>query len=272
MKLFNTSVNGLFDLLFWPFSGLGPIGSLIVFSLLAGILMLWIFGLVSDQDSIRVIRDKVRGNLIAIRLFGDDLGLLFLLLGRLLRDNLIFLRYALVPLLVMIVPVLLIIVQLNLRFASRPLMPGETATVKVVLADPSAIDRGVVLEAPDGVRVETPGVRVPQLAEVAWRIRAEREGDYRLIVRAGDTVVEKELRVGNAWGPTSSLRSSGFTDLLLYPGEPPIAQSDVVKTIEITYRRLDLSMFGWSVDWLVLFFVLSIASGFAFRKVLGVEI
>ena len=108
--------------------------------------------------------------------------------------------------------------------------------------------------------------------EVAWRIRAEREGDYRLLVRAGDTVVEKELRVGSAWGPTSSLRSSGFTDLLLYPGEPPIAQSDVVKTIEIRYRRLDLSMFGWSVDWLVLFFVLSIASGFAFRKVLDVEI
>ena len=194
------------------------------------------------------------------------------LTGYSVRDNLVFLRYALVPLLVMIVPVILIIVQLNLRFSSRPLEPGESATVRVVLNDPSVIDRGVVLEAPGGVRVETPGVRVPQLAEVAWRIRAERPGDYQLVIRAGDDTVKKELRVGESWGPTSSLRSSRLTDLLLYPGEPPLARSGAVKSVEITYRRLDLSIFGWSIDWLVCFFVLSIASGFAFRKVLGVEV
>ena len=272
MKFFNAAVTGLFDLLFWPFSGLGPIWSLVVLSLLAGVLMLWIFGLVSDQDSIRVIRDRVRGNLIAIRLFGDDLGVLFRLLGRLLRDNMVFLRYALMPLLVMIVPVLLIIVQLNLRYSARPLEPGETATVRVELRDPSIIERGVALEAPDGVSVETPGVRVPQQREVSWRIRADRPGDFQLVVRAGDVAVEKELRVGQGWGATSSLRASSLGDLLLYPGEPPIDESQVVEAIEITYRQLDLSLFGWSVDWLVLFFVLSLASGFAFRKVLGVEI
>ena len=281
MKLFNAAVNGLFDLLFWPFSGLGPIWSLVVFSLLAGVLMLWIYGLVSDQDSIRVIRDRVRGNLIGIRLFGDDLGSLFRLLGRVLRDVLISFRYILVPLLVMAVPVLLIIAQLNLRYSVRPLEPGESATVKVALRDGSSIEHGFVLEAPDGVSVETPGVRVhkaeevgqvPRLREVAWRIRAERPGNFQLVVRAGGVAVEKELRVGQRWGATSPLRASSFGDLLLYPGEPPIEQSQVVEAIEITYRRLDLSIFGWSVDWLVLFFVLSIASGFAFRKLLGVEI
>jgi len=272
LKLFNASITGLFDLLFWPFSFLGPIWSLVVFSLLAGILMLWIFGLVSDQDSIRVVRDRVRGNLIAIRLFGDDLGLLFRLQGRLLRDNAIFLRYAMLPLLIMIVPVLLIIAQLNLRYSARPLEPGETATVMVSVTDPSIIERGVVLEAPDGVSVETLGVRIPQQREVAWRIRAERAGEYQLVVRAGGVAVEKQLRVGQAWGKTSSLRASGLGNLLLYPGEPPIEQSQIVEAIEITYRQLELRIFGWSVDWLVLFFVLSIASGFAFRKVLGVEI
>jgi hypothetical protein len=45
-----------------------------------------------------------------------------------------------------------------------------------------------------------------------------------------------------------------------------------VESIEIKYKSLDLKLFGWSVNWLVFFFLLSILSGFAFRRVLGVEI
>ncbi len=40
----------------------------------------------------------------------------------------------------------------------------------------------------------------------------------------------------------------------------------------IGYPPLDLSLFGWSVNWLIFFFILSLVSGFAFRGVLGVEI
>jgi uncharacterized membrane protein (DUF106 family) len=265
-------MTGLFDLLFWPFSRLAPLWGLTVFSIVTGILMLWIFGLVSNQDAIRTIRDRIRGNLIAVRLFGDDLGLLFKLQGRLLRDNVVFLKYALIPLLVMIIPVLVILVQLNLRFGAKPLEPGEAVLVKVTVRDAAAIERGVSLEAPAGVTVETPGVRVPALREVAWRVRPEQPGRYRLLVRAGDETIEKELRVGESWGATSALRTGkNFFDVLLYPGEPPIS-SRAVESIEVKYKPLDLKLFGWSVNWLVFFFLLSILSGFALRRVLGVEI
>jgi uncharacterized membrane protein (DUF106 family) len=272
VELINSGMTGLFDLLFLPFSRLAPLWSLTVFSVVTGILMLWIFGLVSNQEAIRTIRDRIRGNLIAVRLFGDDLGLLFRLQGRLLRDNVVFLKYALIPLLVMIVPVLVILIQLNLRFGARPLEPGEAVLVKVTLRDAAAIERGVSLEAPAGVAVETPGVRVPALREVAWRIRPEQPGRYRLSVRAGDEAVEKELRVGEGWGATSALRTGKtFFDVLLYPGEPPIS-SRAVESIEIKYKPLELELLGWSVNWLVFFFLLSILAGFAFRRVLGVEI
>jgi uncharacterized membrane protein (DUF106 family) len=272
VKLFNAGVTALFDLLFWPFARLSPLWGLAVFSVLTGILMLWIFGLVSNQDAIRTIRDRIRGNLIAVRLFGDDLGLLFRLQGRLLRDNVVFLKYALVPLLVMIVPVLLILVQLNLRYGASPLEPGQSALVKVTLRDAAAIDRGVSLEAPDGVTVETQGVRVAPLREVAWRIRPQAPGRYRLLVRVGDDPVEKELRVGEEWGAISARRTGkNLIDALLYPGEPPI-RSGAVESVEVQYGALELGLFGWSINWLVCFFILSILSGFAFRKVLGVEI
>jgi hypothetical protein len=273
VKLFNASINGLFDLLFWPFQLLSPFWSLAIFSLVAGVFMLWIFGLTSDQDRIRTIRERVRGNLIGVRLFGDDLGTMFRLLGRLLVDNLIFLRYAVIPILVMLVPVILIIVQLNLRYAAVPLEPGEAALVKVTLRDAATIDGGVELEAPDGITVETPGVRIAGLREVAWRIRAERPGTYRLVVRAANETVKKKLQVGEGRGAVSTLRTGkNLAEVLLYPGEPPLSGSGAVEAVEVKYRSLDLSLFGWSIPWLAVFLVLSILSGFAFRRVLGVEI
>lgn len=272
MKLLNTGLNGLFDLLFWPVSGLPPIWALTLVSLLAGVLMLWIFGLVSNQDAIRTIRDRIRGNLIGVRLFGDDLGVLFRLQWRLIRDNVVFLKYALIPLVVMIVPVMLIIIQVNLRFSARPLEPGQAALVKVTVHDRGVIDRGITLEAPDGVVVETQGVRVVERREVAWRIRAQQAGSFDLVVRGGGEEIAKELRVGEGWGATSTLRTGkSFFDKLLYPGEPPIS-SGAIESVEIAYPPLDLSLFGWSVNWLVFFFILSLVSGFAFRRVLGVEI
>jgi len=265
-------MNGLFDLLFWPFRGLAPLWALLVVSLLSGVLMLWIFGKVSNQDAIREVRDRIRGNLIAVRLFGDDLGLMFRLQGRLLWDNVIFLRHAFVPVLVMIVPVLLILVQLNLWFGARPLEPGEAAMVKVTVRDVAALDRGVVLEAPEGVAVETPGVHVKSLREVAWRIRADRPGRFDLVVKAGGEPVVKELQVGQRWGAVSTLRTGkSFIDSLLYPGEPPIGDG-AVESIEVRYEYLPLRLFGWHVNWLFFFFILSIVSGFAFRKPLTVEI
>jgi hypothetical protein len=273
VTLINSLLTGLFDLLFLPLRGLAPVWALIVFSLLAGVLMLWLFGKVSDQQAIRTIRDRIRGQLIAIRLFGDDLGLLFRLQGRLLRDNAVFLRHAFVPILIMLVPVLLILIQLDLRFAHRPLAPGEPAVVKVRLAQGQSTAQRVTLEAPAGVAVETDAVRAPARREVAWRIRAERDGDYALVVRVGDRSVEKDLRVGAGWGAVSTLRSGGsLLQKLLFPGEAPIAPSDGVESISVTYRPLDLRLLGFGVNWVAVFFVLSIVSGFAFRRVLGVEI
>jgi uncharacterized membrane protein (DUF106 family) len=291
MNIFNGLLTGLFDLVLRPFRGLDPMWALLLVSIVTGILMLWIFGKVSNQETIRVVRDRIRGNLIAIRLFGDDIGLLFRLQARIVRlfgddigllfrlqarivrQTLTYMRHALVPMLIMIVPVLLILVQLNLNYARRPLEPGEQTTVKVKTREASTVS-SVVLEAPDGIAVETEGVRISTLREVAWRVRGEEPGNHLLRVRAGEgPPVEKELRVGGGWAATSELRTGkGILDELLYPGEPPIDGSAAIESIEVIYPGLETKVLGWNLNWMVVFFVVSIAAGFAFRNVLGVEI
>lgn len=273
MKLLNALLTRSFDLFFIPFRGIDPMWALLAISVLTGVFMLWLFGKVSDQETIGSVRDRIRGNLIAVRLFGDDLRVLLVLQGRILWGTLTYLRYAFVPMLIMIVPVVLILTQLNLRFEARPLAEGEDTLITVQFRDPSAIDEGVVLEAPAGISVETPPVRAASVGQVSWRIRAEEPGRHQVVIRVGDEAVEKEVRVGSAWEATSSRRTgAGFWDVLLYPGESPIPGSNRVERVVVGYRPLDLSLFGFGMDWLIFFFVVSIAAGFALRKPLGVEI
>ena len=277
LSILNAVNTGLFDLLMWPFRRVHPFWPLVLVSIATGILMLWVFGKVSDQDTIRVVRDRIRGNVIGIRLFGDDIGLLFRLQGRILLQTLGYMRYALPGLAVTIIPVLLVLTQMNLRFGARPLLPGERILVKVTLRDAATVERGVFLDLPEGLVQETPAVRVAARREVAWRVRAEQVGHHVLTVRTGDEVAQKKLLVGEGFRAVPTLRSSGFLDNLLYPGEPPIGASRLIESIEVRYRALGERGIGWNLEWpvtywIVTFLVVSVAAGFAFRGVLGVEI
>lgn len=272
MGLINRIMTWAFDVALLPFRSLDPLWGLTFVSLVAGVAMLWIFGKTSDQASIHTIRDRIRGNLIGIRLFGDDLGMLFRLQGRIFRQTLTYLRYALVPMVVLLIPVLLILAQLNLRYGMAPLAPGQSAVVKMTLKQASPMSAGVGLDAPPGVTVETPGVRMPSTRQVAWRVRVDEPGEYSLTLSAGDHSVDKRLVSDTRWGVTSSLRSSRLIDLLLYPGESPIPDATGIEKIEVQYDELPLSLFGFDIHWLFFFFVASIVFGYAFRRPLGVEI
>ena len=109
--------------------------------------------------------------------------------------------------------------------------------------------------------------------EVAWRVRARTPGKHRLVVRVGGESIETHLIAGTGWGAVSQLRTGrGAIDLLLYSGERPIDGSHAIEAVEVGYSGLDMRVFGMTIDWLVAFFVLSMAFGFAFKGVLGVEL
>ena len=156
----------------------------------------------------------------------------------------------------------------------RPLAVGERAVVKVKVRNISLLEQPVRLEASEGVTVETPnGVRIPAKNEVAWRIHADGRGKHRLLVAVSGEQLEKELVVGEGWGPVSAMRTGkNLWEMLLWPGEKQIAPSSAIESIEIKLSLLDMLGFGWSLDWLIVFFILSIAFGFACKDLLGVQV
>lgn len=273
VDLLHRGLTPLFDLICWPFLSLAPIWAMAIISLASGVLMVWIFGRVSDQATIKGLRENIRGNLLGVRLFQNDIGVTLRLQRRIFGDTFGYMRRALVPMVIMVIPVVLIMTQLSLRFASRPLGVGEQAVVKAYLRDASSLEREISLESTNGLRIETQGVRIPSTQEVAWRVRAEAPGEHPLIVRIGQETLETRIIAGNGWGAVPQRRTGrGGWDTLLYPGEPPIPTSHAVSAVEIGYASLDLGFFDWNINWLVAFFVLSLLFGFALKDTLGVEV
>lgn len=272
IELINGFMTGVFEIILWPFRGFDPTVALVVVSLLGGLLMLWVFAGVSNQEGISDSKDRIRGNLLGVRLFQHEIGVVLKLQGAIFRDLLRYLQHSFVPVLVLLIPVLLILVQLNLFFSNRPLQVGEQSILTLRLSSGSVMETPIELLPSEAWVVETAPVRVPVKQEVSWRIRAAKEGEHLIQLKVGSELIEKSITIGNRWAAVSPIRTSDSVDLFLYSGEEALSSESGLASVSLEYAALDLDVLGFQTDWLVLFFILSMVAAFAFKGFLGVEI
>lgn len=276
MTALNALLRPLFDTLLSPMRGLPPIWSLTVVSLATAVGMLLVFKATSDQKGIAAVKRRIHACLFEIRLFNDDLLAILRAQLEILRHNLTYLRLNLVPLAVMIVPLVLVIAQLQFHYGYRGLEPGQTALVKVRLADgwdPSRRPEARLDVAAQGVRVETPAAWFPAIRELTWRVAAASPGDYQLTVALDGATYSKSLRVSGAVARRSPERlAPGFFNQLLYPAEDPLPAGAPVESIAVTYPDAAVFVLGWEIHWLIVFFVLSIVFAYALKKPFGVTL
>jgi len=270
------AITKAFDAVMMPFAGLHPWVGLAVVSVVTGVVMLLIFGKTSNQKKIGETKDKLKAYIMEMWIFRNSTLVMFSAIGNVLKSNVQYLRHSLRPIVFLIVPVLIIMVQLGIRYANEPLMPGDTAVVAVKLkegAAPSQTDLRLI--APKGIRVMSPALRIDAESEVDWEIRAEQPGKHELVLVSGDREVRKSLDVG----PRRRLGKVGFMkaranswNAFLYPAEPPVASDSIIESVTVTYPHLELKFFGLTVHWLVAFFIISVAAGFALKGVFGIEV
>ena len=174
----------------------------------------------------------------------------------------------------MMVPIVILLIQLNGWFGHRALKPSESAVIAVKLSDKaSAVLSRVTIEADGGLAIETPPLRIPETGTVNWRIRGVEQGEHNLIITASDHTFQKEVIVeAGRLNRVSTRVVASILRSLLNPGENPIAGNPYVKEIEVYYPSQSIEFFGWKFHWLAIFFVLSVAIGFGFRRVFNVEI
>lgn len=285
MRAVNLLVATLVDGLLWPFQAWPPIVGLTAVSLLAALLLLAAFKATSNQRAVAAVKRKVQAGLFELRLFQDDPYTVLRVVGDLFRQQAVYLRYALVPLLWIAIPLTLVCAQLQAHYGYEGLRPGETALLKVRFKDAggtppaataaaAAARPALAIDAPDGLRVDTPFVWAPSLREAACRVEATKDGDYELrVVLNGAAPVTKRVRVTALIVPRAAVRpSASWWEQLLYPAEAPLPSDSAIDAIEITYPERAIEILGFPVHWIIVFLALSTAFALACRSAFDVVI
>ena len=248
---------------FAPLAGHNPLLSLIPISLLLGAGMLWVFRLTSNQEALRVVKGKLRAHLYEMRLFTDEPVLIWKAQWGLLKANVRYIGMMLVPAAVMSIPMILIFGQLDSFYGHAPLAPGREAILTVQMQDSG----GEIpeLRVPEGLAVESPGIRVDGGRQISWRIRAHRPLAGELQFVFPSQTIGKSVQAGVGPSYLSERRVSSVLDLVWHPAESRLAAGPV-KWIEIRYPTASVRALGLDLHWLIWLMVLSMVSALLLKR------
>jgi len=258
----------------WPFRLFGGAGwaPLALVSVLAGVLLLWLFKLTTNQSALTARRRRLTGHLYELGLYQDHLGTLARVQWDLLKANLRYLATSLPALLVLVPVMVLIVVQLDARYQRRGLLEGESMLISAsALEGREAVLPELTLSPGPGLSVEAGPVVDTRDRSVWWRVKADRDTPLGISVKRGAASWNKQLGPATAWGHLAGTRErGGWHHLLLNPAETPLPDDAPLAAIAADLPRRDADWMGLPV-WLWGFFGLSIVGGLAFKRILNVQ-
>ena len=268
----HSAVGWIVDLMIAPVQSLpGWIGLTLV-SAICGVVLLFLWGKVSSQSGIKQVKRDIAASMYEAVLFRRDILVSLKAQGRLFGYAAKYFGYAVPPLIILAIPCVLMLSQLNLHYGVRPLKTGESAVLTVdveKLLDP----KGVKAEPGAGLELSPP-VRSPNLNEVSWRVRVldETKPVTLRILAASANPIDLDLAVHNAAQKVYAHYSKSWLESLMYPAAQGLRADPNLKGISIDYPASDLRLPGVHLHWLVVFFLVSLASGLIASRWLKVQI
>lgn len=256
-------------------TGLGATVQLIIVSALFGVLMVLLFGAVSNQGAIRRVKTRISAALLEVVLFRYDTWISLKAQGELLFSGAKYFVLALGPVLILAIPFTLILGHLNLRLGARPLQVGEESVLSVNVPNGSDL-RKVTLVAPPAIGVVGP-VRIERTGSLVWRLKANTAGAHTVTVNVNEQpVLQERVNVGDRRGEPQGIylsRKEWLTSML-FPngGLATRLANDQVDGISLDYPAVSYSLFGLQMSWMTLFLIVSMAVGYACSRVLGVAV
>jgi len=234
--------------------------------------MVVVFRYTSDQKAIGRAKDSLKAHLLAVRLFQDQLPVVLQAYGKILVGTGRYLRLAFTPLLIAIVPMTFLILQLDHYLGWTPLRPGQSFLLEAKVEPPQSLDQ-LELQVPDGLSASAPPVHIPRENAVVWRIEATHAGKYELHIQSGAQIVNKDVIVSPTMQRLSPIKLRGkFWQRLVSSAEPALAADSPVQSISVSYPERNILFLWVEWNWIVLFFVVSLAAGFIFKSLLGIQI
>lgn len=187
-------------------------------SAIYGVIAVLVFRRFADGASVRRSVNRILAHVMELGLFLDSPALVLGAQRDLLRENLRLLRLAMLPGVILAVLFALLYPPMNAIYGHAPLAVGEPSVVTVQMK----VMEPVELEAPEGIAVETPGVRILRDRQISWRVRPLRQssGDWRFHI-------ENRVVTANFF-----------------------LRDPAIQSIEIRYPRATILGFSWQVWFL----------------------
>lgn len=267
----NSFLTRIFDLILLPFGGFAGIWGLWFVSILSGIILVILYGKVSNQTALRRIKDRIYGALLESVIFRQHPSMALKAQARMFGLAFHYLFLAIPPIIILSVPCILIMAQLNLRFGYGSLAPGFSAIITAQAAGQPALNT-ISLHPGQGVAVETPPVRVPQDLRAYWRIRPASTAPQELQIETQNSVIIVPLRSEAAALSRPAVFTSSPWWSLLYPGSLTLPPESPVTEVTVSYPESEYRVFGFQTSWIVIFLALSILTGFVWSRIAGIEI
>jgi uncharacterized membrane protein (DUF106 family) len=253
---------------------MSPLAIVIILSVVIGLLMIVLFGYTSDQKAIGIAKDQLKAHLLAVRLYRDQLHVVMGSYGKVLRGTGRYLKLAFKPLLYVIIPITLMIVWLDRSLGLTAIQTNTPFLLTARVNNPQALD-SVSIDLPPQITASAPPVHVAADNEVVWRLVASQQGAYEVKISAGGQSAVKTVRVSSELAQLSPERwRDHFWERMFSSGESALPSDSAVESISVNYpeRNIPLGIAGYEMNWIWLFFILSMIAGFIFKELLGIEV
>jgi uncharacterized membrane protein (DUF106 family) len=249
-----------------------PLAIVVVVSLVVGLLMVVLFGYTSDQKAIGIAKDQLKAHLLAVRLYRDQIPVVMGSYGKILRGTGRYLKLAFKPLLYVIIPITLLIVQIDRYLGATPIPPNTPFLLTVHTTGGDALN-DVTVDLPPEITMTAPPVHVPAENEIVWRLVGSKEGQYEVKIAAAGQSVAKAVCVGSGLPRISTVRLRGhFWERMFTSAESALPENSPIESISINYPDRNIEVVGYGMNWIWLFFILSMVAGFIFKELLGIQI
>jgi len=294
MNAVNNGLTGFFDLLLAPFELIGDRTAMILVSGIFGVLALWLFKYISWQAGIKLAKDRIKGHMIEIRIYQDDLVVVGQAVVKILLRNFQYVGLNFGPFVPLAIPFFIVAAQFIVRYSYDPvpvtaanadLLAGQGTLIEIRMKDRRAALAGdLTLTLPEGVRAVSPLVRsaadgrafqevvalTPGEHEIRFSVPGSEPEVLKLVAGTEATRTMQPRRVAN-----DNWYRIDDPDIcaLLWPAAPGFTSESPFATAAISYPERDLGWLpGGEMGILITFVLASMVFGLVALKPLGVQI
>lgn len=282
----NYFITRIFDVVLYPFGFINEFWGILFLSILMSFIVLLVYKYVSSAKAIKDTKNKIKANILAIRIYKDFWKII---LSSFFKSLFYVLKYFTLnfgPVL-LIIPILFpAFVQMDVRYGMRPFRVGEDIVIKSAFAvDPNSLT--VELAGSDYFKSKMNPVFInafidddengedaekTPIREVNWKVEAVKNGDAAITIKVEGREYKKKLAIGNSRNAlTNKKLSRSSWEHFIYPSEELLPENGSLESIYIRYPGKNISFAGITTHWLVYNLVLVLIIVLAFRKRFGVE-